>query len=40
VLPTHRWAALELVARYGQVDTVDNRIDSGYLKKWFTAVNW
>jgi phosphate-selective porin OprO/OprP len=40
VLPTHRWGALELIARYGEVDTVDNGIDGGYLEKWFTAANW
>ncbi len=40
VLPTHRWGALELIARYGIVDAVDQAIDGGSMKKWFTAVNW
>ena len=40
VLPAHRWGALELIGRYGIVDTVDQDIDGGYMTKWFTAVNW
>ncbi len=40
VMPLGRWGALELIARYGIVDTTDKAIDGGYLKKWFTGVNW
>jgi len=40
VLPKRKWGAIELIARYGVVDTVDKNIDGGYLRKWFTAVNY
>ena len=40
VMPTGRWGAWELIARYGLVDLTDQEIDGGYLKKWFAGVNW
>ena len=40
VIPKGRWGAVELIARYGIVDTTDKGIDGGYLKKWFAGVNW
>jgi phosphate-selective porin OprO/OprP len=40
VLPRHRWGAIEVIARYGIVDTTDAGIDGGVMDKWFAAVNW
>jgi phosphate-selective porin OprO/OprP len=40
VLPRHRWGAIEVIARFGNVDTTDHAIDGGVMDKWFTAVNW
>jgi phosphate-selective porin OprO/OprP len=40
VLPRHRWGAVEVIARYGNVDTTDHAIDGGVMDKWFAAVNW
>jgi len=40
VMPKGRWGAVELIARYGLVDTTDKRIEGGVLTKWFAGVNW
>ena len=40
VIPTGRWGAVELIARYGLVDVTDKGVDGGYLTKWFAGVNW
>jgi len=40
VLPERRWGAVELIARYGEVDLTDRDLDGGVLEKWFAGVNW
>lgn len=40
VLPTGRWGAVELIARYGVVDLDDGAIQGGNLTKWYGGVNW
>jgi phosphate-selective porin len=40
VLPTGRWGALELFARYGLVDLDDKEVRGGSLTKWFVGTNW
>jgi phosphate-selective porin OprO/OprP len=40
ILPTKRWGALELFARYGLVDLTDKQVAGGYMTKFFTGVNW
>jgi phosphate-selective porin OprO/OprP len=40
IVPTHRYGAWELAARYGYVDLVDGSIDGGILSHWTFGVNW
>lgn len=40
IVPTHRYGAWELAARYGYVDLVDDSIDGGILGHWTFGVNW
>jgi len=40
VLPERRLGAVELMARYGEVDLTDGDLDGGLLDKWFAGVNW
>ncbi len=40
VLPTGRWGAVELFARYGLVDLDDKEVRGGYMTKLFAGVNW
>jgi phosphate-selective porin OprO and OprP len=40
VLPTHRWGAPELVARYSHLDLDDGAVQGGRLDKWFFGANW
>jgi phosphate-selective porin len=39
-MPRHHLGAIEVVGRYGVLDTTDRGIDGGVLDTWFTAVNW
>jgi phosphate-selective porin len=40
IKPTHRYGAIELVARYSRVDLADGAIDGGVLRKTHFGVNW
>jgi phosphate-selective porin OprO and OprP len=40
VTPTPDRGALELVARYSQLDLTDGLIDGGVLDKWYLGANW
>jgi phosphate-selective porin len=40
VQPQGRWGAVELIGRYGKVDTTDAGIDGGEMDGWWAGVNW
>jgi phosphate-selective porin OprO/OprP len=40
ILPSTRWGALELVARFGILDLDSAAIRGGYLTKWYGGANW
>ena len=40
ITPTHRYGAVELVARYSHIDLSDAAIDGGVLDKMHFGVNW
>jgi phosphate-selective porin OprO and OprP len=40
IIPRSRWGAVEIVGRFGEVDTDDTLVKGGTLAKWFAGVNW
>ncbi len=40
ILPQGRWGDVELIGRYGRVDTTDEGIDGGVMDGWWAGVNW
>jgi phosphate-selective porin OprO/OprP len=40
VLPQHPWGAVELIGRYGVVDTDDGIAEGGTMEGWWAGVNW
>jgi phosphate-selective porin len=40
VVPRRRYGALELVAKYSEVDLTDAQVDGGMLEKWYLGLNW
>jgi phosphate-selective porin OprO and OprP len=40
ILPQGRWGAVELIGRYGRVDTTDEGIEGGVMDGWWAGVNW
>jgi phosphate-selective porin OprO/OprP len=40
IQPQGRWGAVELIGRYGNVDTTDAGFDGGEMEGWWAGVNW
>jgi phosphate-selective porin OprO/OprP len=40
IIPTHRWGAPELVARFSKLDLDDRAVSGGVLDKWFFGADW
>ena len=40
VSPTSKYGAIELIAKYGELDMNDKDINGGHLSKWLAGVNW
>jgi len=40
ILPQGRWGAVELIGRYGRVDTTDEGVEGGVMDGWWAGINW
>ena len=40
ILPHGHWGAVELIGRYGRVDTTDATVAGGEMNGWWAGVNW
>ena len=40
IIPKKSYGAVELIARYGNVDLDDGKVQGGHFRKWMVGVNW